>query len=116
MVDNLMSVALTRISPNGQVVIPADVRKAARISSHDQFIVFERDGTILLKKVRPQLFEKDLAILARIAEAEDDIRKGRSLTLPSDLSAAEMLRRIGVYVRRDKLEGSKTNRKTSRRL
>ena len=51
-----MELALTKISKNGQIVIPSEIRKDARIKPATKFLVFNKKGTIVLK----QLSKKDL--------------------------------------------------------
>ena len=46
-----MEIEITRISEKGQVVIPNSIRKNMKIKRSDQFIVFGKDNTIILKKV-----------------------------------------------------------------
>ena len=42
-----MEVAITKISQNGQVVIPSEIRKDAGIKPSAKFIVFNEDGNII---------------------------------------------------------------------
>lgn len=58
-----MEVEVTSIGERGQVVIPQDIRENMNISKGDKFIIVERGGMILLKKLNPPTekeFEKML--------------------------------------------------------
>ena len=55
-----MEVAITKISQNGQVVIPSEVRKDAGVKPSTQFLVFNEDGNILLKQIRKESLKEDM--------------------------------------------------------
>ena len=74
-----MEVAITKISQNGQVVIPSEIRKEAGIKPSTQFLVFNEDGNILLKQIRKETLAKDMALLESIRVAEAQI-SGRKVT------------------------------------
>ena len=42
---------MTKTSPNGQVVIPAELRRAKGIKPATQFLILERGDDLLLKRV-----------------------------------------------------------------
>ncbi|MFC2162391.1 AbrB/MazE/SpoVT family DNA-binding domain-containing protein [Candidatus Altiarchaeota archaeon] len=42
---------MTKLSSKGQIVIPQSVRNSLGISPGTRFIVFEKDGNIVLKKI-----------------------------------------------------------------
>lgn len=92
-----MEVEFTRMSPNGQIVIPADIRKAGKFSAKDRFIVISENDTIIIKKLTRADFVKDLALLEKIAEAEEQVRKGNVITLPGNLSAKELDKRLMAH-------------------
>jgi AbrB family looped-hinge helix DNA binding protein len=72
-----MEVAITRMSQNGQVVIPAEVRKDAGISPSTKFIVFNQDGNIMLKQLRKESLSKDMELIEKIHRSEEQIKKGK---------------------------------------
>lgn len=72
-----MEVAITKMSENGQVVIPAEIRRDARIGPATKFIVFNNGGNILLKQMRKDTLAKDMELMERIGRSEDQIRKGK---------------------------------------
>jgi len=53
-----MEVAITKISQNGQVVIPSEIRKDAGIKPSTKFIVFSENGNILLKQIKKRIPKK----------------------------------------------------------
>ena len=73
-----MEVAITKMSENGQVVIPAEIRRDAGIGPATKFIVFNHDGNILLKQMRKESLTKDIELIEKINRSEEQIRKGRS--------------------------------------
>lgn len=54
-----MEVAITKISPNGQVVISADIRRALCIGPSDKFLVIGEDDNIVLKKLKKDTLKKE---------------------------------------------------------
>ncbi|MFH1916054.1 MAG: AbrB/MazE/SpoVT family DNA-binding domain-containing protein [Nanoarchaeota archaeon] len=72
-----MEVAITKMSENGQVVIPAEVRRDAKIGPRTKFIVFNSGGNILLKQMKKDSLMKDMELMAAIGRSEEQIRKGR---------------------------------------
>lgn len=69
-----MQLALTTMSENGQIVIPSQIRREAKLKQGVRFMVVHKKGTILLKQVR----ETDLvALYAAIDRAEADLAAGR---------------------------------------
>ena len=72
-----MEVAITKISENGQVVIPAEIRKDARIKPSTKFLVFNQGGNIVLKVIRKETLAKDMHLLEMIERSEEQIKKGK---------------------------------------
>jgi AbrB family looped-hinge helix DNA binding protein len=78
-----MSVATTRMSSKGQVVIPEEVRDTLHLKEGVQFIVVGRDDTVVLKVISepsPEQFE-DLLMDARAKAKKAKLK-------PSDVKAA----------------------------
>ncbi|HIH24892.1 TPA: AbrB/MazE/SpoVT family DNA-binding domain-containing protein [Candidatus Woesearchaeota archaeon] len=92
-----MEFEFTRMSPNGQIVIPAQIRKSAKFDAKDRFLVISENDTIIIKKLTRADFAKDLALLGRIAEAEEQVRKGETLTLPASMPIKEQMRKLDEY-------------------
>lgn len=58
-----MSLATTKMSSKGQVVIPEDIRKQMGLVTGDQFIVVNEKDAVILKAIkRPSLKEFDFLI------------------------------------------------------
>ena len=61
-----MEMAITKMSQNGQIVIPAEIRKDANIKPAAKFIVFNEGGNILLKQLRKETLSKDMELIEKI--------------------------------------------------
>jgi AbrB family looped-hinge helix DNA binding protein len=72
-----MEVSITRMSENGQVVIPADIRKDAGIGPSTKFIVFNHGGNILLKQMKKESLAKDMELIDKINRSETQIATGK---------------------------------------
>jgi AbrB family looped-hinge helix DNA binding protein len=83
----LMEVAMTRMSQNGQVVIPSEIRKDAKIKPSTQFIVFNQGGDILLKQIKKETLSE---LMKKIARTEEQIRQGKYTKADSKMTAEEM--------------------------
>lgn len=82
-----MEVAMTRMSQNGQVVIPSEIRKDAKIKPSTQFIVFNQGGDILLKQIKKETLSE---LMKKIARTEEQIRQGKYTKADSKMTAEEM--------------------------
>ena len=71
-----MEVAITKISENGQVVIPSEIRKDAGIKPSTKFIVFNEDGNIMLKPIKKEALKEDMLLIEKIRKSEEQIEKG----------------------------------------
>ena len=85
-----MEVAITKISQNGQVVIPAEVRKDAGITPSTQFLVFNEDGNILLKRIRKESLRDDIMLIEKIKRSEKEIQSGKYIKADSSMSDKEI--------------------------
>ena len=85
-----MEVALTKISQNGQVVIPSEVRKDASIKPSTQFLVFNENGNILLKQINKEALKRDMMLVEKIKSSEDEIKKGNFVTADTKMSDEEI--------------------------
>ena len=92
--SNEMEVAITKMSRNGQVVIPMEVRKDAKLKPFTKFIVINKDGTIILKPVHGEKLIADLELLESIKRAEEDIRKGRVVVADTKMKPEEILKML----------------------
>lgn len=85
-----MEVALTKISENGQVVIPAEIRKDAGIKPFTKFLVFNEGGNILLKMIRKETLARDVHLLEMIERSEEQVRKGKFTKADNSMSDEEI--------------------------
>ena len=72
-----MEVAITTLSENGQVVIPAEVRRDASLKPSTKFLVFNEGGNILLKIIRKEALAKDMHLLEMIERSEEQLKTGK---------------------------------------
>ena len=78
-----MEVSITKISPNGQIVISAEIRRALDISPSDKFLVIGEDDSIILKKLKKESLKKEFeALLSEFGEkfkemeiSKEDVKK-----------------------------------------
>ena len=91
-----MEVSITKMSKNGQVVIPAEIRKDAGIKPSTKFLVFNEGGNILLKMIRKEALANDLHLLEKIGRSEEQIKAGKFIkgdTVMSDEEIDDLLMR-----------------------
>jgi AbrB family looped-hinge helix DNA binding protein len=65
----MKSVATTKMSSKGQVVIPEEIRQQLGLDAGTQFVVVGQDDVVILKMVRP-LSMKDFDRLVRKARTQ----------------------------------------------
>ena len=80
----------TKMSANGQIVIPAEIRKAAKLKPSTKFAIFYDNGSIFLRKITKAYIKQEIALMKRIAKAEKNIKKGNYTSVDADMSAEEM--------------------------
>lgn len=85
-----MEVAITKLSENGQVVIPAEIRKDAGIKPFTKFLVFNEGGNILLKMIRKEALAKDMHLLEMIERSEEQIKTGKFTRAATSMSDEEI--------------------------
>jgi len=73
----MVEASTTKVSSKGQVVIPANVRKAARIKKGEKILAIAIDDTVILKKIMDKSFEETLKpVWSRIRQmglSEEDV-------------------------------------------
>jgi len=84
----MVEAATTKVSSKGQVVIPANVRKAASLRKGEKILAIAIDDTVVLKKIvdksfqetlkpiwekvrRMGLTEEDIDVLVEVARSQD---------------------------------------------
>lgn len=85
-----MEIALTKISQNGQVVIPSEIRRDAGIKPSTQFLVFNEDGNILLKQIKKESLKSDMLLIDKIRRSEDEIKNGKLIKADTKMSDEEI--------------------------
>ena len=85
-----MEVAITKMSPNGQVVIPSEIRKEAGLNPSTKFIVFNEGGNILLKQINKKALKKDIELIEKIALTESQINGGKSTQIDTSMNDEEI--------------------------
>ena len=85
-----MEVSITKISQNGQIVIPSEVRKDAGIKPSTKFLVFNEGGNILLKQIRKKNLMKDIKLMEKIEESEEQIARGKYIKADTKMGDEEI--------------------------
>ena len=85
-----MEISITKISQNGQVVIPSEIRKDAGIKPFTKFIVFNEDGNILLKQIKKESLSKDMELIEKVLKSEDQIKKGKIISANTNMNDEEI--------------------------
>ncbi len=72
-----MSVATTKMSSKGQVVIPEEIRQALGLKEGSQFIVVGRGDTVILKSIAPPPMDQFRSLLdeARVSAKRAGLKK-----------------------------------------
>ncbi len=81
-----MEIAITKMSENGQVVIPAEVREDAGIKPSTKFLVFNQGGDVLLKVINKETLTKDISLLESIEMSEKQIKAGKFVKVNTFMS------------------------------
>lgn len=85
-----MEVSLTKLSENGQVVIPAEIRKDAGIKPSTKFLVFNEGGNILLKMIRKETLARDIRLIESIEKSEEQIKERKVVKADTSMSDEEI--------------------------
>ena len=88
--ERKMEVAITKMSENGQVVIPAEIRRDAQIKPFTKFLVFNEGGNILLKIIQKEVLVKDMHLLEMIERSEGQIKAGKFIKADTSMSDEEI--------------------------
>ena len=81
-----MEVSITKLSENGQVVIPTEIRKDAGLKPATKFLVFNEGGNILLKMIKKEALVKDIQLIESINKSEEQISEGKSVKVNTSMS------------------------------
>lgn len=85
-----MEVSITKMSENGQVVIPAEIREDAGIKPRTKFIVFNQAGNILLKQINKEALSEDMEIIEKIERSEKQISSGKFVKADTKMKDKEI--------------------------
>ncbi len=85
-----MEVSITKLSQNGQVVIPAEIRKDAKIDASTKFLVFNEGRNILLKVINKETLARDIHLIESIKRSEEQIKRGKSIKAHISLNDEEI--------------------------
>ena len=88
--EEKMEVAITKISQNGQVVIPSEIRKDANIKPSTKFIVFNEDGNIMLKQIKQEALKEDMILIETIKKSEEQIKEGKFIKADTKMNDEEI--------------------------
>jgi len=84
------SMMITKMSANGQIVIPAEIRKAAKLKPSTQFVVFYEKGNIFLRKITKEYIKQEIALMKKIEKAEENIKKGNYVVGDTSMAPGEI--------------------------
>ena len=85
-----MEISITKMSENGQVVIPAEVRKDAGIKPSTKFLVFNEGGNILLKAIKKEALLRDMHLMEAIERSEEQIKQGKFVKTTTSMNDEEI--------------------------
>lgn len=89
-----MEIAMTKMSQNGQIVIPLEIRKMAGIKPSAKFMVISEGSNIMLKLVSEAAFREEIKIMKIIARSEQQIKEGKFTVLDTSMSTEEIDRML----------------------
>ena len=85
-----MEISITKMSSNGQVVIPSEIRENGMIKPLTKFLVFNKHGNIFLKQIKEDSLIKDMEFVERIRESEEQIKNGEFVSVNANLEENEI--------------------------
>jgi len=87
-----VAIATTKVSRNGQVVIPKEVRDRLRLTSGDTLLVADVDGRVVLSPVRAEDLRKEFD---DVMAAFDRALQGERFSEAQAVAAVRRVRRRG---------------------
>ncbi len=85
-----MEIAITKMSRNGQVVIPAEVREDAKLAPAEKFIVINKERIIILKTMSRIATVEDFKLIDRILKSEKQIKEGKYVKANTKMSEKDI--------------------------
>ncbi|MCF7799329.1 AbrB/MazE/SpoVT family DNA-binding domain-containing protein [Candidatus Woesearchaeota archaeon] len=89
-----MEIALTKLSANGQIVIPSEVRKEAGLTPATKFLVFNDGKDIVLKQITSETLREEMALLKKIHLAEQQITAGKVTKVTTEMSDEKIVNKL----------------------
>ena len=74
----MASIATTKLSSKGQVVIPEEIRKQLGLKEGDQFVVVGQDDAIILKSIKKPVLNEFYSLIDKARRQARDARLKRS--------------------------------------
>jgi AbrB family looped-hinge helix DNA binding protein len=74
----MASIATTKLSSKGQVVIPEEIRKQLGLKEGDQFVVVGQDDTVILKSIKKPVLNEFDSLIDKARRQARDARLKRS--------------------------------------
>jgi len=68
------TIDMVTISSKGQIVIPKKILKLLGLKEQDKLLIFNKGDNILLKKIKPEMFEKSLREMLTPVRKEAEAR------------------------------------------
>ena len=74
----MASIATTKLSSKGQVVIPEEIRKQLGLKEGDQFVVVGQDDAVILKSIKKPVLNEFDSLIDKARRQARDARLKRS--------------------------------------
>ena len=74
----MASIATTKLSSKGQVVIPEEIRKQLGLKEGDQFVVVGQDDAVILKSIKKPVLNEFYSLIDKARRQARDARLKRS--------------------------------------
>ena len=87
-----MEVSITKMSDNGQIVIPIEIRKNAGIKPSTKFLVFNEKGTIVLRELKKERLLEEMKLIASIERSEKQLKKGKVVKADTNMKNEDIVR------------------------
>jgi len=68
-----MEVSVAKLSQNGQIVIPSEIRNAAKLKPATRFLVITKDGDIILKQIRAEDIDQKVVKMQKSSKKIESI-------------------------------------------
>ncbi|MGV8163042.1 MAG: AbrB/MazE/SpoVT family DNA-binding domain-containing protein [Candidatus Nanoarchaeia archaeon] len=89
-----MEFAMTKMSQNGQIVIPLEIRREAKLKPASKFMIISEGENIILKKINEDVFKEEMRLIKIISRAEEQIKEGKVINVDLSLSTEELIKSL----------------------